>query len=366
MSRRRSNRKTVPTIVVLLIAIGVAWYRANPQRNPASARESGVPAATAKTSASVAAPSGGGTAAPGAYRDPNPDVLVLGTWNIEWLGKPDQRSGPARGVAQSPDDLADYIAASGAEILALEEIVTFTPGSPIRSPELEAVLEALAGKTGASWDYVLFQGRAKGDQLTGVMWNASAVAAQTTDGRPWDQLHSTPHRLPIEEGRSAQGTALWNRPPHAMRFSAGPGRTDLVLIPVHMKADYRGKFESHRAAEAEALAKALPAVRTAFADQDVVVLGDSNAADAGEACIRSLVDAGLIDLNRGNEVTHVAGYTMDRIMPPQGQPEFANSRQRVFSTDYLSKRRLTETDFKTRYSDHFMVLADVRVMPDDD
>ncbi|HNB59115.1 MAG TPA: hypothetical protein PK308_02300, partial [Phycisphaerales bacterium] len=108
MARRRSNRKTVPTIVVLLIAIGVAWYRANQQRNPANARESGVPAATAKTAA--AAPSGVGAAAPGAYRDPNPDVLVLGTWNIEWLGKPDQRSGPARGGAQSPEDLADYIA----------------------------------------------------------------------------------------------------------------------------------------------------------------------------------------------------------------------------------------------------------------
>ena len=39
---------------------------------------------------------------------------------------------------------------------------------------------------------------------------------------------------------------------------------------------------------------------------------------------------------------------MDRIHAAAGQPEFANSKQRVFSADYL-ERRLTETDFKTRY-----------------
>ena len=34
-------------------------------------------------------------------------TLKIGSWNIEWLGKPDDRSGAAKGVAQSPDDMGN-------------------------------------------------------------------------------------------------------------------------------------------------------------------------------------------------------------------------------------------------------------------
>src|SRR3712207_6530830 len=58
--------------------------------------------------------------APAAAQDP-PKVRV-GALNIEWLGSPKLRSGSAKGVAQEPKDVAEYIKASEVAILALEEI----------------------------------------------------------------------------------------------------------------------------------------------------------------------------------------------------------------------------------------------------
>src|SRR5262245_53677378 len=46
----------------------------------------------------------------------------IGAWNIEHLGSPELRSGPAEGIAQEPADIADYIKASKVDVLALEEI----------------------------------------------------------------------------------------------------------------------------------------------------------------------------------------------------------------------------------------------------
>ncbi len=54
--------------------------------------------------------------------DESTPAITVGTWNIEWLGKPNMRSGVAHDVAQKPDDLAAYIDLSDVDILALEEI----------------------------------------------------------------------------------------------------------------------------------------------------------------------------------------------------------------------------------------------------
>src|SRR5260370_42582893 len=46
-------------------------------------------------------------------------VLRVGTWNMEWLGRPDPRAGKA---AQKPDDVSRYVALSGVALLCLNEV----------------------------------------------------------------------------------------------------------------------------------------------------------------------------------------------------------------------------------------------------
>ena len=302
----------------------------------------------------------------GAAEQPASGVIGIGSWNIEWLGKPSDRSGAAKGVAQSPDDIADYIIGSGVAVLAVEEIVAPGPGRPIRSREIEAAVAAIKQKHGAAWDYVLFPGRADGDQLTGVLWNTGVVTAINAAGKPWSQTADSAWALPIPRGRSAQGSALWNRPPHAMKFRAGEGKTDFVVIVLHMKADYNGDFAAHRAEEAGALAAALPAVRSRFGDQDIVLIGDTNCSKQGEPAIATLERAGLMDLNAAGAPTHWQGGSMDRALVPAAQPEFASRAFSVYSDAYLSLRNLTPRDYKRRFSDHYLITAAIAVMPDDD
>lgn len=293
-------------------------------------------------------------------------VLRIASWNIEWLGKPEDRSGLARGVAQSADDIADYIKSSDASIVAVEEVVSRERGFPFRSPEIEAALARLREWAKQNWEYVLFPGRAEGDQLTGVLWNRDAVTALNQAGKPWDQTRDRPWALPIPKARSAQGSSLWNRPPHAMKFSAGTGKTDVVVIVLHMKADYNGDFAAHRKEEAAALIRALPQVRAQFKDKDLVLIGDTNCPNGPEAATRDIEASGFHDLNTAARQTHWQGGTMDRAFVPLDQPEFKRHAFEVLSDSYLKKRGLSPKDFKRRYSDHFMIVTTVDVTEDDD
>ena len=306
----------------------------------------------------------------------------MGSFNIEWLGKSGERSGQGRNVAQSAEDLADVVIESGVDVLAVQEITTALEGMPPRSRELEAVLGELnirtKGKSGAgfkgeadgnaagTWDYVLFPGRRGGDQLTGVVWNTGKLTAVKADGSAWDARSDLPWAVPVAKGRSAQGSGWWNRPPHAMKFSCGAGRSDFVLIVLHMKADYQGDFATHRAEEARGLVGALAGVATKFKDEDIVLLGDLNCLDEGEGALSAFAAAGYRDLNGGKHQTHWRGGATDRIFTRRGQKEFEGCVQGVMSGVYLRKRNLSPADYKRRYSDHYLVYTDVAVKVDDD
>lgn len=290
----------------------------------------------------------------------------VGAWNIEWFGKPENRSGAGRDVAQDPNDLADAIIQSKVAVLGIAEIVTRIPGRPIRSREVEAVIDAIKRKTGAAWQYVLYPGRSDGDQLTGVLWNPDVVSAKTAKGGDWSSAESTPWSLPIPKQRTSQGSYVWNRPPHAMKFSTGDGKTDFVVVMLHMKADYQGDFAVHRKAEADALVKALPELRGMFKDSDIILTGDTNCTAENEAALRAFVDAGFTDLNTHAKQTHWRGGFMDRTLVPSDQPEFKNSSFTVGSDSYLKARGLSPQEYKQRYSDHYLIWASVKVMPDDD
>ncbi len=380
--------KVAPIVVFVAIGLVVLWQQRQSGTTGSSAPATGAsaPASAARPSAPTRSgdvtpptPSAPPKGAPATASGPSPKTssptpappvasatLKVGSWNIEWLGKPEDRAQFAQNVAQSPDTMGEYIVGSGVSVLGVAEVVTTIPGSPMRSRELEATIAAIKKKNGQEWEYALCPGRQDGDQLTGFMWNSTLVTAFNVDGQPWRQSIDVPWRVPIKEGRSSSGSRLWARPPHAIKFSAGAGKTDFVVIVLHMKADYNGQFDAHRKLEMDALIEALPAVRARFKDEDIVLTGDTNVTRGDEPAIADLVNARFVDLNSRNvSTTWRDGFT-DRTFVPANQAEFASHEFWVFSDPFLSKMRWKAGDFKKNLSDHYMVGTTLRVMDDDD
>jgi len=295
-----------------------------------------------------------------ATSSPHPEAestrsLRIGAWNIEWLDQPNRRSGPAKGVQQDAEDLADYIKASRVRVLALEEIKANAVDGSDASVTIAATLGLLNAEPGADWRQVVF--RSPRNQNVAVAWDAGVVT-----------LLNSPegYVVPIEPITSAQGRTVWSRPPRALFFSAGEGLTDFVIIPIHMKSNYGGDFSVHRAAEAGVLVAALPAVESEFADQDVFIIGDTNSPNHDDESIRVFEDAGLVDLNSADVNTYWRGKALDRILVPGDQPEFASPGFEVFFDEYAGPREIDLTEFKTRWSDHQMVIFTLDVQADDD
>jgi hypothetical protein len=290
--------------------------------------------------------------------------IRIGSWNIEWLNNANFRSMPARGIRQTPEDLADYIEASGVSVLALQEIVSTgamivdaTDESyhyPVNGTLLE-VASILRDRTGQRWRHTLFPSTR--DQNVGVMWNSGAVTLKSTiEGEV----------VPLDRAAFDDGDELWSRPPRALFFMTGDGLTDFVIIPVHMKSNYGGDFSARRTDEARALAAALPEIARTFNDHDVFIIGDTNSPHHTDESIRAFEDAGLIDLNAGDASTYWRGPSLDRALVPADQPEFASPGFEVFFDGFAGPRGIDLDDFKVRWSDHRMVVFTALIMPDDD
>ncbi len=283
---------------------------------------------------------------------PAVESIRLGTWNVEWLGAPSRRSYHAKDVAQKPADLADMILFSGVDVLALQEITDTTPAPERRNAVLDETLAIVSGGTGSRWEYVLLPMAKEDDQHLAVAWNTSRV---TPTGDPVE--------IPVPQGAKLGEHTLWHRRPYAVPFRTGQGLTDFAVIPVHLKADYRGDYSAHRTEEIRLLLAALP---SAHLDPDLVIIGDTNSATTAQPGIQALVAAGWRDLNEADMKTFWNGGRMDRILVPAAQPEFATSTMTVATEGYLAARGLTPEQFKQGWTDHYLVTADMRVLPDDD
>jgi hypothetical protein len=190
-----------------------------------------------------------------------------------------------------------------------------------------------------------------------VLWNAGRL-----------KLVGAPLKVPVRRGPAQK--ELLRRHPYAVKFSAGDGKTDLVLVPVHLKSNIGGEdvTAKQRAEEARAILRSLGAVQNHFTDDDVVVLGDCNCRKADEPALRRFTAGGLRDLNAGDQLTWIKSSRFDyapfdRILVPDDQPEFgATSAARVVRDSHLGG----EEAFRRLLSDHYMLTADVRVLDDDD
>ncbi len=284
--------------------------------------------------------------------------IRVAAWNIEWLGQPERRSGPAKEYAQSPQALAEYIEAAGAHVITLQEISDTDPTDtrPVNET-LERAFEIVDANTGSDWTHALFPSRNDRNQLLGIAWDRNAVMAENAD-EPW--------ALPGPVERSGSGRTIWSRPPHAIKFSAGLGMTDFYVVTVHHKSNYGGDFASHRALEAAALSEALAELMEETGERDILIVGDSNAGSTKEAAIRTYTKRGWVDLNAGDEVTFWGGRSLDRILVPADQPEFENAELTVHFEEFTRRRGWSREDFKKNLSDHYLISADFVVMEDDD
>jgi endonuclease/exonuclease/phosphatase family metal-dependent hydrolase len=273
------------------------------------------------------------------------DYIILGAWNIEHLGQ--------RTPGQAPIALAEHITLAGVDVLALEEIHdTDDDPSTYTNHVLDTVVLLLNEGGAAKWDYKLFPKKREGDtsQLTGVMWNKKRVQAE-----------GEPFRLPMHQPDVDGEMHPWDRWATAMKFRFGD-KTDIVIIPLHMKANVNGADfgMAQRGVEAKMLVDQLAAVKAKFNDQDVVLLGDTNFKPQEGPAAEVFADAGFRDLNDGDVTTYArgTGAPFDRIFVPK-QPEFRFTRQYVLLS--------TQPEQHEEYlSDHHMVVAAIKVMDDDD
>jgi endonuclease/exonuclease/phosphatase family metal-dependent hydrolase len=184
-----------------------------------------------------------------------------------------------------------------------------------------------------------------------VMWNTSRVSAS-----PSKPLAVNP----------PQSNFLMRRPV-GTRFRTGTGRTDFVMVVVHLKCC---NFASQRNQEAQLILDALPQLKADTAnDADVLIMGDSNINKHTEAAVNTFAGAGFEDLNAADQKTYVSGGALDRaFVPPAGgggnnarQPEFNSSTFNVFKTGPAAA-----PDYRKRLSDHYLVWTEIKVMADDD
>lgn len=278
--------------------------------------------------------------------------IRIGAWNIEWLGTPGSRSGPAKNIAQKSESLAEYIEAAKVDVLALSEIATTVDGPPPTNDTLTAAFAEIDKRTGSHWRHQLLPARSGRNQNTGIAWNERAVTAV---GKP---VLLTP-----DKEESGQSKPLWSRPAYGQMFTMGAGKTDFVVIPIHMKSDYGGKFDAHRADEARELMEELPRRVT---DGDVIIIGDSNADTHDEPAIGVFAGAGFTDLNSRDISTHTRYGALDRVFVPANQPELKGRFFEVMSDEFRSKHGLSIDEFKRNYSDHFMIVTTIAIGSDDD
>jgi endonuclease/exonuclease/phosphatase family metal-dependent hydrolase len=265
------------------------------------------------------------------------DWIRVASWNVDQLGREGEHS--------SPKALAEYISIAGADVLAFQEIYDNDGVTDTKTnAQLSEAFEIVNQRPGNAWEYEMLRNRREGDtnQLVVISWNKERVSKE-----------GVARRISIDRTGSE-----WERHPHAIKFSAGAGKTDLVVIPLHMKADDEGDYSSQRKAEAELLVAKLDEVRAVTNDEDIVILGDLGCDDSREPALEVLTNAGFTDLNARDTRTHLRAGPLDRAFVPE-EDEFLYSRLFILAP-------ADSTAFENALSDHRMIIVPVRILDDDD
>jgi hypothetical protein len=316
------------------------------------------------------------------------NIVRIGAWNIKYFGKSPQ---------QAPADVASYIKASRVDVLALEEIsMTGKVGGKPRNAKLDKVAAELS-KGAAKWEYALFDKRPKArdplHQWTGLMWNSSRAIPV---GAPWKvplKVDAAREKQLRNDVKTDESVVIWSRWPQAMKFSAGPGKADFVVVPLHLKSNNGDKTggpaapggldkstAGARGYEMELLLGMVGAMKKSLGDGDIIFLGDTNMRRHDERAGKLLAEAGFRDCNQHDAKTYVggSGSPFDRIFVLSDQPETKNTCSApgggsptpgmefgVLKSDDW-RPGLSNPDFEEMMSDHVLVYAGVCADQDDD
>jgi hypothetical protein len=372
MQRHPAGILSAYTLIALLIACKPSVPTSpvsSPSVLPSAGDVANEDGAATERSASKSLPATPSAAAPASE-------LRIGAWNIEWLGFPDRRGRPGKDNPQSPEDLADYIASSGVDVLALAEVGVDSETLPLRSTPFDLTVRALQDRHQQLWEYILFPKTNYPDEADEYMRRGQHVGlAWRTDratmvGEPWN--------IPVGS-HPEFGLKFFERRANAVKLSFGEGRTDAVFIPVHLKSNRKdennpdpGYTQRQREAELGAFAQWLPQLKEQFQDEDIVLLGDTNILD-GQDTGKVLTENGFIDLNQNEQGTTAVwgdgstGYRtapFDRIFVPEKQSEFAKSQLKVHRTPNGTDDEIKL--FRRKLSDHYLVSSAIEIGSDDD
>ncbi|WP_313203168.1 endonuclease/exonuclease/phosphatase family protein [Pseudomonas sp.] len=303
--------------------------------------------------------------------------LTIGAWNIEWLGST-QRDHVGR---QLPADIASYIKASKVDVLAMSEIsVTRSSTGEAVNAQLDEAF-ALLNDQGSTWQYKLFEKHPKAsspdDQWTGLAWNSKQV--QLTGG-PWNVAGIDEQRRVELMGADSKKVPL-NRTPYAVKLSAGQGKSDFLFVPLHLKANGGKGTELQRELEVHLILKGLESVRSQEAEDDVILMGDTNMLSTHEPGARLLKSKGMRDCNSSEQATWLTtderftDAPFDRIFVMSDQPETRGSCVMETADPSMAFDVVTPGDwipdlsaqaFRQRLSDHQMIRTSLCIGPDDD
>ncbi len=302
------------------------------------------------------------------------DEIVIGSWNIQWLGTPKSRSDA---ILQNSGDLAVYIHNSNVDILALQEISDTVmyrynmSSQPRTNFVLNQTFNLLNKYQKTKWKYKLFPKRRQGEktQLTGIAWNEKKVK---NIGKEYRFL---PNNMP-------SSPRYWDRYATAIKIQPLNNKSDFLIVSVHMKANTgRNKTDKkkhilQREKEADYLVQSLDRLRQHYNNEkDIIIIGDTNILTAKESksvlgnrsemTAKKIANAGFTDLNDGKLFTTTPYQskraTFDRAFVPKGQSEFSISKLDVYKPEYV-----LEDFFDLFYSDHYMIRLSVKLLNDDD
>ncbi len=293
--------------------------------------------------------------------------LRVGSWNIEHLGDPGSRRGTGTKQLQKASDLAKYIQFAKVDLLLLQEI-TADESAPNGFPRMYRTNRVLnetfgllnrASQGKAEWKHILFPKAISSDrsQWTGVAWNSSRLSAL-----------GAPFSIPVSHRRSSQDKQMWNRGAYAMKFRVGERLTDFVVIPLHLKANYSNKkYAKHRDEEISNLLAMRAQLAKRFpGEADFIVGGDTNILGKDEPAVARFAKQGFKDLNPSADTHTSRGSSpVDKLFVPTNQPEFRRSTVQV-TRDFMQRERLSYGEFRRRFSDHWIIVMEVRIAVDDD
>lgn len=278
----------------------------------------------------------------------NKRYLNVGSWNIEHFGKMNDEND------ENQYAIAQHLELAGVDVLALQEL--YVTGDHYTNSHLRAALDLVQEHTGNQWDYEIFPNRNPNDksQLCGVAWNAGKLTKAKVVAIPVETKATT------ELG----DLWLWDRKPRAVKFETEPGKTDIVIVSLHMKSNVgrRHIVTRTRHEEAKTLMEHLNYIKAETDDQDIIFLGDTNCKDRSEGAIQEFINNGFDDLNEDDTPTYVKGSApFDRIFVPRGE----DRKPFLYSRQYIL-RSASPHAHDIYLSDHYIIKTMVKIRKDDD